>query len=400
MNLSPRILFVAASEWFFYWHRLALAQQVAAAGYDVHVATPAGRFRDTIEAAGLQHHAIRIDRHGLNPLKDLATIKQLIDLYRELNPDLVHHVAIKPIIYGSTAAKLAKVPVIINAMPGMGYVFLSKQVLARLLQPPVMTALRLLLNAPHSRLIVENRDNLEKWIAWRVSRPDRIVAIPGSGVDTTIFKPTSEPDGPPLVMLPARLLFDKGIVEFVEAARSLRRRATSTRFALVGERDPGNPASIPQRLLRQWEQEGVVELFGWRDDIAEVLAQSHIVCLPSYGEGLPRSLLEAAACGKPIVATDVPGCRDVVRHGENGLLVPARQAAPLAEALARLIGDRDLRRSMGKRGRERVVAEFSIEIVAAETLQLYEELLGPTVTKKSRPIDSIENDAPVADSRW
>jgi glycosyltransferase involved in cell wall biosynthesis len=391
----PCVLFVVANDWYFYWHRLAVAERIAAAGYDVQVATPPGRFCSAIEAAGMRHHPIQIDRQGLNPFKDVATIKRLADLYRELSPVLVHHVAIKPIIYGSIAAKIAKVPVIVNAMPGTGLVFVSKQLLARVIRLGVMTAFRLLLNAPNSRVILENRDDMQKWIAWGVMRPDRIVVTPGCGVDTSLFRPAPEPPGPSLVVLPARLLFYKGVAEFVEAARVLREGGTRARFALVGEGDPGNPASVPADQLRQWESEGVVELFGWHDDMGKIFAQSHIVCLPSHGgEGVPRSLLEAAACGKPIVATDVPGCRDIVHDGKNGLLVPPRQVAPLAEALDRLICDAELRRSMGARGRERALAEFSVDIVAAQTLQLYTELLGSRVANKSRPDDPRERDAP------
>jgi glycosyltransferase involved in cell wall biosynthesis len=401
MSIYPRrILFLVASDWYFYWHRMAVAQRIAAAGYDVHVATPPGRFCGEIAAAGLHHHPIQIDRQGRNPFTDLATIKRLVDLYRELEPALVHHVALKPIIYGSIAAKITKVPVIVNAMPGLGYIFVSRQLVARLIRPGVMMAFRLLVNAANSRVTLENRDDQRRWISWRVVRPDRIAVLSGCGVDTESFRPAPEPAGAPLVMLPARLLFYKGVVEFVEAARLLKQRGTPARFALVGEGDSGSPASVPPEQLRQWEQEGVVELLGWHDDMARVLAQCHIVCLPSHGgEGVPRSLLEAAASGKPIVTTDVSGCRDVVHHGENGLLVPPRQVAPLADAIERLVADGSLRRSMGARGRERALAEFSVEIVAAETLQLYAELLGSSVTKKSRPIDSIEKDAPVGDSR-
>jgi glycosyltransferase involved in cell wall biosynthesis len=400
MMHRPRLLFLVANDWYFYWHRLALAQRIAAAGYDVHVATPPGRFCSAIEAAGVPHHPIRIDRQGLNPFKDLATLKRLVALYRQLKPALAHHVAIKPIIYGSVAARLTGVPAVVNAMPGTGYLFASPQLLAHLIRPAVMTAFRLLLNAPNSRVILENRDDRQMWISSRVMRPDRIVVTPGCGVDTDSFRPAPEPAGPPLVVLPARLLFYKGVAEFVEAARVLRQRGTNARFALAGEGDPGNPASVPAALLRRWEAEGAVELLGWRDDIGKVFAQSHIVCLPSHGgEGVPRSLLEAASCGKPVVATDVPGCRDVVRNGENGLLVPPRQVEPLADALDRLIRDGELRRSMGARGRALALAEFSVDIVAAEVMRLYAELLGSSVTKKSRPIDSIEKDAAVDDNR-
>jgi glycosyltransferase involved in cell wall biosynthesis len=398
--LPRRVLFLLASDWYFYWHRLGVAERIAARGYEVHVATPDGRFRALIEAAGLRFHPIQIDRQGLNPLRDVATIKDVVELYRELSPDLVHHVAVKPIIYGSIAAKITGVPVIVNAMPGLGYVFVSRQLTARLIRPGIAAAFRFLVNAPNTKVIVENHDDLKRWVAWGVMRPDRVVVSPGCGVDVETFRPGAEPPGLPLVILPARLLFYKGVAEFVQAARILKARGVEARFALVGEGDEGNPACVPSDLLRQWQKEGVVELFGWHDDMAQVLAQCHIVCLPSHGgEGVPRSLLEAAASGKPIVATNVSGCRDAVRDGENGFLVPPRQAGPLADAIERLVRDGDLRRLMGERGRERALKEFSVAIVAAQTLQVYDELFASTVTKKSRPFGSIKNDAPVGDSR-
>ena len=395
-----RILFLLANDWYFYWHRLAVAERIAARGYDVHVAAPDGRFRASIEAAGLRFHPIQMDRQGLNPFKDLATIKGVIELYRTLEPDLVHHVAVKPIIYGSIAAKITKVPVVINAMPGLGYVFVSQQLTARLIRPAIATAFRLLVNAQNTKVIVENRDDMNRWIAWGVMQRDQIVVSPGCGVDVESFRPSPEPPAPPLVILPARLLFYKGVGEFVEAARMLKARGVQARFALVGEGDAGSPACVPSDLLRQWQKEGVVELFGWHDDMAQVLAKCHVVCLPSHGgEGVPRSLLEAAASGKPIVTTDVSGCRDAVRDGANGFLVPPRQAAPLADAIERLVRDAELRRVMGERGRARALNEFSVDIVAAQTLHVYEELFASSVTKTSRPLDSIKNDAPVGDSR-
>ena len=250
----PRILFVAANDWYFYWHRFALAERVAAAGYDVEVATPPGRFCEAITAGGMRHHPIEIDRQGLNPLNDIATIRRLADLYRNVKPTIVHHVAIKPILYGSIAAKLTRVPAVVNAMPGTGYLFVSRQLLARAIRPFVMTAFRFLLNAPNSRVILENHDDMEMWTSRRVLRPDRVVVMPGCGVDTDAFRPSPEPPGPPLVVLPARLLFYKGIVEFVEAARMLKGRGTLARFALVGEGDPGNPASVPPEQLREWSE--------------------------------------------------------------------------------------------------------------------------------------------------
>lgn len=394
MERRPSVLFVVASDWYFWCHRLPLAQRIAAAGYDVRVATPPGRWVREIESAGIPHVPVTMDRQGRNPLRDAVTVRSLVRLYRDVRPDLVHQVALKPIVYGSIAARIAGVPAVVNAMPGMGYVFLSKQLLSRAIRPGVKAAFRLLVNGDNSRVILQNPDDIARWVAWGAIRRDRIELIRGSGVDTDRFVPSPEPEGPPLVVLPARLLFDKGVAEFVEAARLLRH--TGARFALAGEGDPGNPASVSPEQLRRWADEGIIELLGWQDDMTRVLAQAHVVCLPSYGEGLPKALLEAAACGRAIVATDVPGCREIVRDGENGLLVPPRDAAALARALERIVTDAELRARFGRRGREIAVAEFSSDVVARGTLDLYERLLASTVTKKSRPIGSIVKDAPVA----
>jgi glycosyltransferase involved in cell wall biosynthesis len=378
---SRRVLFLVASDWYFWCHRLPLAQRIVAAGYDVYVATPPGRFEAAIRAAGLHHISVPLDRQGRNPFRDLRTVERLIKLYQDVQPDVVHHVALKPIVYGSLAARVTGVPAVVNAMPGMGYVFLSKQLLSRAIRPGVMAAFRLLVNAPNSRVILQNPDDLAKWVGWRVMRPDRVVIIRGAGIDTDRFVPTPEPTEPPLIVLPARLLYDKGVGEFVEAAKMLR--GSKARFALAGEGDPGNPASVPPAQLKAWADEGAVELFGWQDDMAPVLARSNVVCLPSYGEGLPKALLEAAACGRAIVATDVPGCREIVRHGENGLLVPPRDSSALASALKVLIEDPGLRQRMGLRGRELAVTEFSADVVARATLDLYKQLLQSSEPKGS-----------------
>lgn len=376
VDRGRRLLFVVASDWYFCCHRLPLATRIAAAGYEVHVATPPGRFRETIERAGLHYVPLVMDRQGRNPLADIRTLQELVRMYRSIRPDVVHHVALKPIVYGSMAARITKVPAVVNAMPGMGYVFLSRQLLSRAIRPGVKVAFKLLVNAENSRVILQNPDDVESWVSWGVMRRDRIALIRGAGVDTTYFAPTEEPAGTPLVVLPARLLYDKGVAEFVAAARQLRARGVAVRMALVGEGDPGNPASVPPKQLRDWADEGIIELFGWRDDMREVLTQAHVVCLPSYGEGLPKALLEAAACGRAIVTTDVPGCREVVRHEDNGLLVPVRDAGALADALERVVRDPALRRRMGARGRARAVSELSSDIVATATLALYDELLG------------------------
>ena len=373
----PKLLFLVTEDWYFCSHRLPLARAAKAAGYEVVVATRIGRHADAISGEGFKLIPIGLRRRSHNPLRELAAILEIAGIYRRERPDLVHHVALKPVLYGSLAARLARVPAVVNALAGLGFVFASASLRARLLRPWVVGALRLLLDADGARLIVQNPDDRRMLVDHGVVAAARVRLIRGSGVDIRRFAPTPEPVGTPLVMLPGRLLWDKGVGEFVAAARLLKERGVAARFVLVGDGDPENPAAIPDEVLQAWRQDGVVECWGRREDMPEVLGSSHIVCLPSYREGLPKALLEAAACGRPIVATDVPGCREIVIDGSNGLLVPPRDAPALAAAIVRLLAQAKLRAEMGRRGRELVELEFSEEIVVAQTLAVYRELAAP-----------------------
>jgi glycosyltransferase involved in cell wall biosynthesis len=373
-----RVLFVVASDWYFWCHWMGIAKAMRDAGHDVLVTTPDGKYVPLIRAEGLRHTVTSFDRQGRNPAHDVRTLRQLVRLCRSFKPDIVHTVAIKPILYGTLAGRLAGVRAFVHAMPGMGYVFVNDQWLARVLRVGVAAGFRVSFAGERVRVIMQNPENLETWIRMGVLARSRARLIRGIGIDTERFGFAPLPpaaSGPPLVILPARLLYDKGVAEFVAAARTLRARGVVARFALVGVGDAGNPAAVPDADTARWEREGVVELFGWRDDMPEVHRQASIVCLPSYGEGLPTALLEGASTGRPLVATDVFGCREVVRHGENGLLVPVRNADALADALGKLIADRELAERMGKAGRHMVVDEFSLARVSAQTLAVYEEIL-------------------------
>jgi len=371
----PRLLYLVSEDWYFCSHRLPLAAAAREAGFDVSVATRVREHAGEIRRAGVEPIPIGLSRRSVNPYRELRALREIVRTYRAAKPDIVHHVALKPVIYGSLAARLAGVPAVVNALAGLGYLFSSRDRRARLVRPVVEAAFRALLDRPGSQLVVQNPDDLRLLLRERVVGAERAVLIRGSGVDTTRFVPAPEPEGVPLVVLPARMLRDKGVFEFVAAAEQLRAAGVAARFALVGDPDPDNPASIPAATLQRWSDGGAVEWWGWRDDMVEVFHQSHIVCLPSYREGLPKALIDAAACGRAIVTCDVPGCREVVREGENGLLVPPRDSAALAAALGRLLGDAKLRQAMGIRGRARAVAEFSVERVIEQTLGLYRELL-------------------------
>ena len=377
MTEPTRLLYFVTEDWYFCSHRLALAVAAQEAGYEVTVLTRVAEHGDLIRSQGLRLLPIALSRQGMNPVRELRLMRRVVRAYRQVRPHLVHQVALKPILYGSLAARLVGVPYVVNALAGLGFLFSSERPRARLLRPLVKLGFHHLLRGEGNRVILQNPDDRDLLTGALRVPADRVRLIRGAGVDLNRFRPTSEPEGPPVVVLASRLLWDKGVGEFVEAARRLRTRNTQARFVLVGAPDPGNPSAIPQAVLAQWEKEGAVELWGHRTDMDRVFAQSHLVCLPSYREGLPKVLLEAAACGHPLVATNVPGCREVVRDGQNGLLVPAKDSAALAGALERLIGDAALRADFGARSHAIAEAGFGIERVIAQHLGLYREICPP-----------------------
>ncbi len=372
---AGKLLFVVTEDWYFCSHRLPLAVAAREAGYEVAVATRVDRHGGVIEAAGLRLIPLRrLRRRSGNPLRELAALLELWRIFRRERPGLVHLVALKPVIYGGLAARLARVPHTVAAIAGLGHLFTARDRRTRLLAGLVRGLYRLALGGGDTRVIVQNPDDREILISAGITEPGRCRLIRGSGVDLSCFTPRPEPDGPLTVILASRLLWTKGVGEFVEAARLLQSR--EHRFVLVGDPDPENPAAIAVSTLEGWVAEGVIEHWGWQEEMAGVLARAHIVCLPSWREGLPKVLLEAAALERALVATDVPGCREVVRDGETGLLVPPRDAAALAEAVRRLVADTALRRRLAHAARQRVEREFSQERVIAQTLGLYGDLLG------------------------
>lgn len=372
---SPKILFFVAVDWFFCSHFIERANAAQRAGYEVVVLTHVNQHRAAIEAIGLRIIPLAIDRRSLNPLTTLSTLLQLIRVFRREKPDLLHQVALKPILLGGLAARFTGCGRIINAVVGGGYVFTSMSPLMRAIRPLVQKALKYLLNPIGSIVVFENRDDMADFVRAGQVRAEDAVLIRGAGVDPVLYKERLGHNLVPLVVVPARLLWDKGLGEFVEAARILRVAGVEARFALVGGADPGNRATIEPDVLDRWKDEAAVELWGFRNDMPNVFSEADIVCLPSYREGLPKALLEAMAAGLPCVTTDVPGCREAVRDGETGFLVPPKEPKALANALKILIQDPALRRQMGRRGRVQVLNEFSSSIICEQTLQLYKKLL-------------------------
>lgn len=367
-----RLMLVINEPATFFPSRGAIASAAQRAGYAVSVAGPPGPAVERIRSAGLAYHEVPMGRKSLAPMGELRTLLALRRLYATERPSVVHHFTVKPIVYGGLAARLAGVPRSVSTVTGLGYVFIQDTPRPRLLRPLVATGYALALGGPHCVPVFQNADDRSLLAHMGAVDARRATIVPGSGVDLERFRVRPEPDtGQPVVVLPARMLADKGIREFVDAARILRARGVAVRMALVGEADPGNPASISEEALEAWASEGSVERWGHREDMPEVFSQAHIVCLPSYREGVPRVLLEAGASARAAVAADVPGCRDVIEHAVTGLLVPPRDASALADAIARLAQDADLRARMGRKARERVAAHFSVERVQALTLETY-----------------------------
>ena len=367
-----KILYFVTEDWYFCSHRLSLALAAKNAGYEVVVVTRVREHGEIIRSAGLKLVPLELDRTARGLLAQLKTVRNLISIYRKEKPDIVHHVAMMPVIYGSLAAKFTSIPAVVNALTGLGYVFTSSHIKARAIKFIISIAFRYLLRGNYYRTIFQNPDDRDLFCSSGVIEKKNTVLIRGSGVDTDKFFPTDSVDNQvPVVMLASRMLWDKGIGEFVGSAKNLQLEGIKARFLLVGESDSGNRNAVPANQLKKWHDEKIVELLGRCKDMAAIFSKVDIVCLPSYREGVPLVLIEAAACGKPIVTTDAPGCREIVRHNENGLLVPPKNIAALTSALKKLITDESLRIKMGKKGREIACNEFSVDYVVGATLDVY-----------------------------
>ena len=373
---APRLLYVVNIPRFFLSHRLPLALAARDAGFDVHVAasdSDRAAVRSITER-GLPFHPLPLRQHGTNPLAELRTLLALRKLYRNLEPDLLHHVSIKPVLYGGIAARLSGRRHVVQAMSGLGYVFVNPGVKAKLLNRLSRPALRLALAGERTRAIFQNPDDRQLFLRHGLLARHRAHVIRGSGVDETIFQPSPEDmTEMPVVLFAGRLLRQKGINEFVEVARRLRLLA---RFQVAGYEEPTSPLNVSSAQLESWQAQGLIEWLGAREDMPAIYAQSNIVCLPTtYGEGVPKVLIEAAACARACVTTDTPGCREIVRDGVNGLLVTPHDINALTQALRRLIESPADRTRMGAAGRQIVLEGFTLRQVIHQTFAIYRDLL-------------------------
>jgi len=373
---KSRILIVVNVDWFFLSHRLPVARAAMDRGYEVFVATADTGVRKKIEEYGIQFVEAPFLEKSHSFLSELYMIIKLGRLYKRIEPDLVHHVTIRPVLYGSIASRLYRVPAVVNALSGLGYVFINQGIKNRALRAAVSRLLKIGFSHPNQLLILQNDDDRQKFIRRGLVRPEQIRIIRGSGVDSEQFYPQNEQKREEVqVAFVGRLLWDKGIGEFVDAASKLIERGVKAKFHIYGSQYKNNPESVPDDVLDKWKSDGLVTFHGHREKIEEQLSQIDIVCLPSYREGLPKALLEAASAGLPIVTTDTPGCREVVDDGVNGFLVPPQNTTLLAERLIELIENPDLRSQFGKAGREKVLNEFTVDKVVEETMSIYRSLL-------------------------
>lgn len=372
---KDKILFVVNTTSFFLSHRLPIAIAAKQAGYEVHVATGTPEANGQLSKHGLMHHFIPMTRSGVHPFRELRGIISMLRLMKDLDPKIVHLVTIKPVLYGGIAARLARVPGTVAAISGLGTVFSDNGIKNRFIRFIASRLYRLALSHEHLKVIFQNHDDLKILSNACKLTDNQVVLIPGSGVALDDYPYQPEPVDLPVVTFAARLIREKGPYEFVQAAKIIRERGLKARFLVLGSADPGNPNSVSETDITSWREQGIVEVLGHRDNVASLFTQSNIICLPSYyGEGLPKVLIEAAACGRAVVTTDHPGCRDAVIDGKTGLVVPVRNAIALADAFEKLIKSESLRKAMGQAGRLFAEEKFTIEKVVEQHLTIYQQL--------------------------
>lgn len=375
--MRKTLLLLDLEDGYFLSHRRALALAAREAGYRVVVCARIGGARaERIRAEGFECRVLGENREGVSPWAEFQALVKLVRLYRKHRPRIAHHIGVRNLPLGSLAAWLARTPVVVNSFTGLGSLFAPGSLKMTALKKIVLLLLKAFHRRKNTHAIVQNEDDGAMLLKSALPDESRLALVRGSGVDVQFFRPAPEPPGAPLALLASRMLADKGVREFVEAARLLKAEGAEVRMALAGAPDPKNPSSIPESALAGWRESGEVEWWGYREDVREAWRSCHVAVLPSYREGLPRGLLEAAACGRPIVATDVPGCREIVKDGVNGLLVPPRDAKSLADAIRTLARNAKLRREMGAAGRRIVEEEFSDDIVVRSILALYERASG------------------------
>jgi glycosyltransferase involved in cell wall biosynthesis len=374
--MPARLLYVVTEDWYFLSHRLPMARAAKAAGYAVHVATRMDKGRAAIEAEGFTPHALAWRRGSLSPFHSIAGVMELRRLLGAIEPDIIHNIALKPVLLGTAASLGRKRVAVVNSLTGLGSLFIGEAKVSSTARRVVRLALRALLKRPRSWTIVQNPDD-QRFVMELGAPAGSVVSIPGSGVDTTKLVPLPEPPPPITAAYVGRMLADKGVLTLINAFSALTKRGVPLKLLLAGDCDKENPGSLAPEQLREFASAFGIHWLGHVPDIRDVWRQAHFAVLASRREGLPKSLLEAAACGRPMVATDVPGCREIAIEGETALTVPVDDAAALADAMARMASDAPLRERLGKRARQLVETKFSSETIGKQTVELYRSITPP-----------------------
>ena len=372
-----KLLFIVNSLSYFVSHRMPIAETLIAKGFDVFVGY--GETGDVntnlLKEKGLKIYSIPMNRGGTNLLEEIKTVYSLWKLLKKVRPDILHLVTIKPYLYGGILARIVQVPCVVSAVAGLGSLFIQNSFKNRFFRTLLYPIYKFALSHTNQCVIVQNKEDAQYLMTWGVLNLEKTILLKGSGVNLSNFLILDEPKGIPVICFAGRLLRDKGVYEFVSAARILKKRGVHARFLMAGKEDLMNPTGLKTEELNYIQEEGVVEVLGYKKDIPTLYAKSHIVCLPSYREGLPKALAEAAAASRAIVTTDVPGCRDTVIPNQSGLLVPAKDSKKLADALHWLIDHPLERIAMGKVGRKFAQKEFTIEKIVQNHLDIYKELI-------------------------
>ena len=373
MNTPKRLLFVVNVDWFFISHRLPLALAAKESGYEVHIATEITQHLEELEAYGLIVHKLDLKRGYKNLMEELKGFISLIRVFLQINPDLVHLVTIKPVLYGGIIAKFTGVPALIIAISGLGHVFGAKGIIAVIRRLLVVMLYRFIMSHKRLKVVFQNPTDCARLVGFARLDKNKTVMIKGAGVDLKIYNFMPIPEDIPCVIMASRLIADKGVWQFVEAAHILKNRGIVARFCLVGSINLDNPTSLNENDIEKLKQDKVVEVWGYKTNMAQVIQQATIVTLPSfYNEGLPKILIEAAACGRPIITTNMPGCVEAVEDGITGLIIPPRDSIALADALNKLLKDRTRCISMGTAGRRKAETEFDLTSVVSKHLELYQ----------------------------
>jgi len=377
MSKRPKIVFFITEDWYFVSHRLPIAIESINKGFDVYLVTKKTSSKSKlIENHGIKILNMNIERGKINPFSDAIVLIKLIFILKKIKPDILHTVAMKPILYGNIASLILRIPHTISSFAGLGYLFISNSIKAKFINYALKKFFKILLNRNSSSIIFQNKDDYNFMVDSNIIKKNRAIIIRGSCVDERLFHFTKENNETNKIILASRLLWDKGLKEFAKASEILKKdKITNLRFILVGEIDSQNPAAVEKEELLNWEKNNLIEWWGFRSDINKIYKDSNIVCLPSYREGLPKSLIEAAASGRAIITTDVPGCREVVVDGYNGLLVPKKNAYLLAKAIKKLIKNDLLRNTMGENSAKLFKKNFTVDINVSKHIDLYFSLL-------------------------